>query len=66
MLQDRSEWTREGGLPLHIPYLKKLGDQGDDPDPADPFHHSSKGVWTFEPVRRTMASIVKYVLTLEP
>ena len=37
----------------HVPYLKRLPDDGTDPDPANPDCQSSKGVWVFETLARS-------------
>jgi len=47
-------------LPSHCPYLKKLPQTGESPDPTDPAHHSAKGVWCFEPLHRDAAFTISW------
>lgn len=47
-------------LPPHLPYLRLLDDTGEEPDPTDPRNHTSKSIWTFEPVSRRRSSTVRW------
>jgi hypothetical protein len=52
--------VREDGDPCHVPFLKKLPDMGDTPDPTDPKHQVPKSVWCFEPLKRSTAQVVAW------
>lgn len=47
-----------GREPAHVPYLKKLPDHGEEPDPSDPHNHYPKSIWCFEPQRRQVSTTV--------
>ena len=51
---------RVGGVPAHIPYLRKLADRGETPDPNDRTHHFPKSVWCFEPLTRRYSRTVAW------
>eukprot|EP00615_Pteridomonas_danica_P005853 CAMPEP_0114339576 /NCGR_PEP_ID=MMETSP0101-20121206/7817_1 /TAXON_ID=38822 ORGANISM="Pteridomonas danica, Strain PT" /NCGR_SAMPLE_ID=MMETSP0101 /ASSEMBLY_ACC=CAM_ASM_000211 /LENGTH=2941 /DNA_ID=CAMNT_0001472581 /DNA_START=113 /DNA_END=8938 /DNA_ORIENTATION=+ len=44
---------RQGDTQAHIPYLRTILDSSDVADPTNPANHSAKGLWSFEPLRRT-------------
>ena len=44
---------RRGDGPTHVPYLRRLVDEGSDPDPTNPEHQSAKGVWVVEAMERS-------------
>jgi hypothetical protein len=56
----RNADIRDGGDPCHVPFLKKLPDLGENPDPTDPLHQVPKSVWAFEPLRRTISEVVEW------
>jgi hypothetical protein len=63
---DKGKYTERerpnGGdvLPGHIPYLKQMKDTGSDPDPTNPANQSSKGVWVFESLNRSMGDNIEW------
>ena len=51
--------VREGGLRMHLPYLKPLAaaSEGDaSPEPTDPAAHSAKQLFVFEPLSRSIST----------
>jgi hypothetical protein len=52
--------VRENGDPAHIPFLKKLSDLGENPDPTDPTHQIVKSVWCFETMKRSNSDVVSW------
>lgn len=49
-------------LPGHIPYLKRITQhEGHDADPANPVCQSSKGVWVFENLSRSVGGVVRWM-----
>lgn len=54
----RKREAREDDDLSHVPYLKKLTNLLESPDPTDPEHQTPKSVWCFEPFNRTHAQLV--------